>query len=111
MTPAERTQRLRQLNDHLRRKTTGGRFMLTAGVADLEFRTLMRAIHAVRTFEDFTPDNDRYGEHDFGSLEIDGVRLLWKIDCYDRALEFGSPDPTDPEVTTRVLTLMLPSEC
>ena len=30
--------------------------------------------------------------------------------CYDRATEFGSPDPTDPAVTTRVLTIMRADE-
>jgi hypothetical protein len=30
--------------------------------------------------------------------------------CYDRATEFGSPDPADPAVTTRVLTIMRADE-
>ncbi|MGO9419614.1 DUF3768 domain-containing protein [Roseiarcus sp.] len=29
---------------------------------------------------------------------------------YDRATEFGSPDPADPAVTTRVLTIMRADE-
>ena len=29
---------------------------------------------------------------------------------YDRALDFGSPDPADPDVTARVLTILLTSE-
>jgi len=33
-----------------------------------------------------------------------------KIDYYDRATEAGSPDPADPAVTTRVLTLMRADE-
>ena len=28
------------------------------------------------------------------------------IDYYDRSLEFHSPDPADPSVTIRVLTIM-----
>jgi hypothetical protein len=39
-----------------------------------------------------------------------GVRYFWKVDCYDRATEFGSPDPTDPAVTTRVLTILRADE-
>jgi hypothetical protein len=55
----------------------------------------------------FTNDNDPYGEHDFGAFDVDGARLFWKIDYYDRSLSGGSPDPTDPAVTCRVLTIML----
>ena len=33
--------------------------------------------------------------------------MFWKVDCYDRALRFASPDPADPAVTARVLTIML----
>ena len=36
--------------------------------------------------------------------------VFWKIDAYDRTLEFGSDDPADPSVTRRVLTIMLASE-
>ena len=53
------------------------------------------------TFGDFTPDNDPHGEHD-----IAGERYLFKIDYYDRDLEFGSEEPSNPDVTTRVLTIM-----
>jgi hypothetical protein len=33
-----------------------------------------------------------------------------RIDCYDRATEMGSPDPADPAVTARVLTIVLADE-
>jgi hypothetical protein len=66
-----------------------------------------RAIAAVCAFSEFTEDNDPHGEHDFGAFEIDGVRLNWKIDYYDRALAGRSPNPADPAVTRRVLTILL----
>ena len=67
-------------------------------------------LKAVSEFSDFTPDNDPYGEHDFGALNVEGHRIYFKIDYYDRDLIYGSPDPANPEVTTRVLTIMLASE-
>lgn len=49
----------------------------------------------MRDFSDFTPENDPYGEHDSGAFKLDGVKLNWKVDYYDRALEYGAPDPLD----------------
>jgi hypothetical protein len=51
-----------------------------------------------------------HGEHDFGAVDEGGVRYFWKVDCFDRNTEFGSPDPADPAVTTRVLTIMRADE-
>ena len=39
-----------------------------------------------------------------------GERYFFKIDYYDKNTEFGSPDPADPAVTTRVLTIMRADE-
>ena len=67
-------------------------------------------LQLVRNFKQFTPDNDPYDEHDFGMVEYQGDRYFWKFDYYDRNMEFGSPEPSDPEQTTRVLTVFLSSE-
>ena len=67
-------------------------------------------LDAIATFDAFGPENDPYGEHDFGALTIEGARILFKIDYFDRALTGPSPDPADPSVTTRVLTIMLADE-
>ena len=64
----------------------------------------------VRTFTDFTDDNDPNGEHDFGAFEIGGNRLFFKIDYYNPTMDAGSDDPSDPAQTTRALTIMLASE-
>jgi hypothetical protein len=84
--------------------------MLTAGVRDRGAAFVQQALHAVRTFSAFTERNDPYGEHDFGAVTVDGERLFWKIDYYDLQLEYGSPDPSDPSVTRRILTIMLAEE-
>jgi Protein of unknown function (DUF3768) len=58
----------------------------------------------------FLPPNDPYGEHDFGSFNADGHRIFSKIDYFDKALTAHSPDPSDPPVTKRVITIMLAEE-
>jgi hypothetical protein len=37
---------------------------------------------AVTHFDAFTPDNDPYGEHDFGLVRVNGHVVLFKIDAY-----------------------------
>ena len=55
--------------------------MQTRGVAALGPGLVAEVHEKVRAFAAFTPDNDPYGERDFGSLEVDGRRLFWKIDA------------------------------
>ena len=100
-------ERIRELNDAFRRSFSGGRVMLTASVDALPSDVKAMAIRTVATFAEFTPDNDPYGEHDFGSFKLAGHTFFFKINCYDRRLKWGSDDPADPEKTTRVLTIML----
>jgi hypothetical protein len=64
----------------------------------------------IRNFEKFTPDNDPYKEHDFGSVEHEGLKIFWKIDYYAPDMMHGSENPADPKQTIRVLTIMLASE-
>lgn len=101
--------RIAELNDALRRDPFKGRWHVTRAVQDLPLSP-GELYRAIRDFADFSHDNDPYGEHDFGSLELAGERLFWKIDYYDESLEYHSPDPSDPAVTARVLTVMLASE-
>ena len=61
----------------------------------------------VADFDDFTPDNDPYQQHDFGIFYFDGHRCNWKIDLYDKDYELGSEDPSDLSKTNRVLTILL----
>jgi len=79
---------------------------MTSSVASLDAETIAQALYAIRTYDQFDGDIDPYGEHDMGRFTIDGEDHYWKIDYYDRNLAFYSPDPADPEVTVRVLTIM-----
>jgi hypothetical protein len=102
--------RIRALNDAFRRSFIGGAVMITAGVEGLPAEQRRSILATVRAFDAFTSDNDPHCEHDFGVVDDGDIRCFWKIDLYDRAMEFGSPDPADPSVTTHVLTLMLAEE-
>ena len=98
------------LNDALRRTFTGGRIVMTSGVAALAEDKLAQVLERVRGFDDFTNDNDPHGEHDFGNFAVGGVTYFFKLDYYAPDMEGGSEDPADPEKTTRVLTIMRADE-
>jgi hypothetical protein len=104
--------KIRALNDEFRRTFLGGRVMLTPGIMGLDKATFActRLISQIRVFTDFDESNDPWHEHDFGALEIDSQKVFWKIDYYDAECCYGSPNPADPNLTTRVLTIMLASE-
>ena len=88
-----------------------GQIVMTRGIAALETNPPDAIAILVKTFDEFTEDNDPHGEHDFGAFEHDGQRIFWKIDYYaDERCEFGSEDPADPALTYRVLTIMLAEE-
>ena len=42
--------------------------------------------------------------------DMQAETIFWKFDYYDVDLQMHSPDPSDPTVTTRVLTIMLADE-
>ena len=102
--------RVRTLNDLLRRHRIGGQVVLTPGVLALGLDLLLLIDDAVSRFDAFTPDNDLYGEHDFGLVRGKGHVVLFKIDAYDLDPGGHSPDPADPNVTCRIMTLMLADE-
>jgi hypothetical protein len=103
----EKTIRTRALNDTFRSTFGGGKIFMTASIQALPPDLVARALDRVRSFNEFTEDNDPHGEHDFGSFEIDAQKFFFKIDYYDCNLEYGSEDPSDSTKTARVLTLML----
>jgi hypothetical protein len=55
-------------------------------------------------------DDDTYGERDFGVFEFRDTRIMFKIDYYALSLDYGSEDPADASITTRVITIMLPED-
>ncbi len=107
MTPK---QMIAHLNDLFRQTGIAGKMVMTRGVADLDDRIRQQALLSVRTFSNFTEDNDPHGEHDFGSFAVTGQKFFWKIDYYDNEYKYGSKEPWDVNKTKRVLTIMLASE-
>ena len=127
MDDEQKKTRIRELNDLARhRMGIACNVMMTPGIAALEADRIEQILHEVEMFKDFTEDNDPHGEHDAGFLYLNeaglwvtrwtderrraSVSVMWKIDYYDRALQYGSEEPWNPGVTARVLTIMLTSE-
>jgi len=104
------SQIIAALNDRLRKYGIGGRIMMTPGIAALEQSAIFDIVQAIRNFDSFTEENDPYGEHDFGFVQIAQHSVFWKLDYYDDSLSMHSPDKADPNVTVRVMTIMLADE-
>lgn len=103
--------RVRALNDKLRIKGLGnGTVLLTQGMHAAGQAFIIAAVDAIRAFDDFSDDNDPWGEHDFGAVEIEDQKVFFKLDYYDPSMTQGSENPANEALTHRVLTIMLASE-
>jgi hypothetical protein len=105
-----KTEAIRILNDRLRQDLNTGNAVITAGVAALGAGAVARIVKTIAVYDDFCHANDPYEEHDLGSFEADGHVIFFKIDYYDNRFSVRSPDPGDPSVTERVITIMLADE-
>lgn len=126
-TAREQSVRIARLND-LARSAMG---VTCTAVATVGFRSLPDTDQScvrelIETFDAFDEDNDPHGERDFGTIyqladglwtterprvpEDERERVLWKLDYYDRQMEFASDDAANPAITRRVLTIMLSDE-
>ncbi len=94
-------------SNHRHVMTTGVQSLLQIG--DFASQVLRRAQlqAAIRNYA-FQPGDGP--ERDFGNFSFADENLFFKIDYYDRALEYHSPDASDASVTIRVMTVMLASE-
>lgn len=101
---------VKTLNDNFRQTFTGGRVMLTTGINAKSQDDIAKILSKVRQFDHFTKANDPYNEHDFGSFDYKGEKIFWKIDYYDKNYQYLSDNPSNPNITNRVMTIMLADE-
>ena len=89
-----------------------GKIIITSGINSLPEVLQIGLLREMVNFRDFTPENDPWGDHGFGVVEVNGTRAFWKLDVLDATGTDGItvPDAADPSKVSRVLTLYLPSE-
>ena len=123
----EQTARIARLND-LARSAMG---VACTAVATVGFRSLPKADQScfrelIEALDAFDEDTDPHGERDFGTIyqlvcgrwtterprlrDDERERVFWKLDYYDRQMQFASDDAANPTITRRVLTIMLSDE-
>jgi hypothetical protein len=109
---SEKTRQIAAMNDQLRRTFDRrlGIVQATASISSSPDRECV--FDAVKQYDFSTadPGNDPYLEHDFGAVTVGGQKYFFKVDYYDLNLEHGSEDPSDPNKTKRVLTIMRAEE-
>lgn len=105
-----RTNEIARLNDLLR-TTFNWKVIVTKWIIELAEEQRLLIVAAVTTFDKFTEDNDPYGEHDFWTVTVMGLKIFWKIDYYSKENQnYWSNEPENPGVTERVLTIMRADE-
>ena len=105
-----RAEAIARQNDQLRQTGRGGTIVVTRSVMSLSGFNAQMLAEAIAAYDHFDADNDPHGERDFGDLNLWGAELLWKIDYYDTGLQFGSDDPANAQITTRILTVMIAAD-
>lgn len=90
-----------ELNDQLRTTFKGGRVQMTAAVCALDPQLRGRALSALSRYDKFSDGE----EHDSGVFIFAGYSFEWRIEYRGKDGIGVSPDPANPEMTFRVLTL------
>jgi len=97
----DRRDKVVALNDQLRTTFKGGRVQMTRSVYDLDDRLRGRALAVLARYNKFDPAS----EHDCGVFIFAGFAFEWRIEYRGKDGVGHSPDPADPNMTMRVLTL------
>ena len=83
-TKSTQTERIRDLNDALRKNFGQGQAVMTTGIAALGSEAVANIVKTIEVYDDFCHANDPYEEHDFGSFEADGHTIFFKIDYFQQ---------------------------
>lgn len=102
-----RHQKIIALNDGVRTTFEGGIVLLSLGVLKVTNQNTEELKKTLAAYNRFEGPQD---EHDYGETSFRGKQIVWDIGSYDKALEDLSPDPANPNVTARFMTVYLKDE-
>ena len=98
------SKQITELNDKFRKQElSSDRLTLSPKVEALPENKKELLINAVSNVDYFVEGDS---SHDLGLVTVEDTYYLWEIDYYDKNLRSSSPNPADPNCTTRVLTIL-----
>jgi hypothetical protein len=103
-----RAQRIRALDDHLRKNPTADIAIMTPGIAALGREAVDRIIKSITAFAEVCYANDPHEDHHAGSFAEEGHVISFKIDHYERPAK--SAEWTGHADRVRIITVMLAEE-
>ncbi|MBO9448193.1 DUF3768 domain-containing protein [Ruegeria sp. R14_0] len=102
-----------QQNDAFRKRLPeGGEGIIvqTTAIDNMGPGFVAECLNQIVTYDGFNEDNDPYGTHEMGFMDIMGHKVCFKIDLYDETYQYGTPAPADLSKTRRVLTILFLSD-
>ena len=99
--------RIRALNDAFRQEPKASNVYLSLEIARLGETKLKELFAKLKAYSSFTIKTDPEGDHSSGVLELGQSKIEWEIDYWDLDEEDDSPDPSNAEVTTRIMNMVM----
>ncbi|WP_299654258.1 DUF3768 domain-containing protein [uncultured Jannaschia sp.] len=87
-----------------------GGLVISSAIRRVGLLFVLDCMKAVGEIEAFPAEADPCGFRDRGATCVAGRTVWFVIDHYDREMKFGSPAHDDPALTSRVLTILSPSD-
>ena len=87
-----------------------GGLVVGTSIRRLGLPFVLDCMKAIGGIDVFPAEADPKGHRDRGSVGVSGQPVWFFIDPYDRDIRFGSPAPDDPALTSRILSILLPSD-